>query len=108
MLAELLLGSESNYIKLTQDKCYFSLSGHKYGRVWVNILQTKIWNDRKQKLPRIMPAFWWVCIKAGTTFGAQTRICKFMSTEQWKLSFNRSLNTAYVFRYFVEEIQIIA
>ena len=42
--------SETNGIKLSKDKCYLLVSGHKYENVWVKMRGEKIWESAKQKL----------------------------------------------------------
>ena len=41
---------ESNYMMLNQDKCHFLISGHKYETLFVNVGETKIWENKQQKL----------------------------------------------------------
>ena len=37
-------------MKLNQEKRHLLVSGHKHGNIWAKIGQTKIWENRKQKL----------------------------------------------------------
>ena len=41
---------DCNYMKLNQDKCNLIISCHKSEAIWVKIGQTKIWENKKQKL----------------------------------------------------------
>ena len=40
----------NNHMKLNQEKCHLSVSGHKHENIWAKIGQTRIWESRKQKL----------------------------------------------------------
>ena len=41
---------ENNRMELNQEKCNFLVSGYKQKNIWARIGQTKIWENRKQKL----------------------------------------------------------
>ena len=41
-------GTESNYMKLNQDKCHLLVSGYKHEHIWVRIGEVKIWESLKQ------------------------------------------------------------
>ena len=77
-------------MKLNQDKCHFLLLGHKHEMIWANIGQTKIWENRKQKLLGIIinrnlrfdEYVLNQCERAGRKLSALTRICKFMTLER--------------------------
>ena len=45
---------ESNYMKLNEDKCHFLFSGHIYETLFVNVGETKIWENKQQKLLGIL------------------------------------------------------
>ena len=40
---------ESNCMMLNQDKCNFLFSGHKYDTLFVDVGETKIWENKQQK-----------------------------------------------------------
>ena len=45
---------ESNCMILNQDKCHFLFSAHKYETLFVNVGETKIWENKQQKLSGIL------------------------------------------------------
>ena len=40
---------ESNCMILNQNKCNFLFSGHKYDTLFVDVGETKIWENKQQK-----------------------------------------------------------
>ena len=81
---------ESNYMKLNQDKGNFLFSGNKYETLFVNVGETKIWENKKQKLLGILidrdlkfdEYVLSQCKKAGKKLTALIRISKFMTFGQ--------------------------
>ena len=41
---------ENNHMKINQENCHLLVSGHKHENIWTRIGQTKIWENRKEKL----------------------------------------------------------
>ena len=41
---------ESNYMKLSNEKCHLLLSGYKYEVMWANIGRCQIWESTEQQL----------------------------------------------------------
>ena len=41
---------ENDHMKLNHEKSHLLISGHKHENIWAKIGQTKIWENRKQKL----------------------------------------------------------
>ena len=91
---------ESNYMKLNQDKYHFLFSGHKYEKLFVNVVETKIWESKQQKLlgvliDRDLKFDEYVlsqCKKTGKKLTTLIRISKFMT-------FGQRRNTRKAFGY---------
>ena len=81
---------ESNCMMLNQDKCHFLFSGHKYETLLVNVGETKIWENKQQKLLGVLidrdlkfdEYVFSQCEKAGKYLTALIRIIKFMTFAQ--------------------------
>ena len=41
---------DSNYMKLNENKCHFTMAGHKHEHIWAKIGQTMIWEQKNVKL----------------------------------------------------------
>ena len=80
-------------MKLNKDKCYLSVSRHKYENVWVKIGDEKIWENAKQKLLGIEIGrnlnfddhVISLCKKAGRKLAVLARLSKFMSFKKKRI-----------------------
>ena len=82
--------SQSNYMKLIRDKCYFLLSGYKYEMMFANIGQSRIWESETLKLLRwyyrqILKVCRIYCKPfAGQKLNPLSRICNILNQERGK------------------------
>ena len=84
---------DCSYMKLNEDKCHLIISGHKSEAIWAKIGQTKIWENKNQKLLGLKIDHQLnfdgylisLCKKAGKKLSALARLENFLSLEQRKL-----------------------
>ena len=90
---------ESNYMKLNQDKCHFSLYGHKHEVMFAKIEHSKIWESCAQKhlgiiIDRNLKFDKYIltrCKRPGRKHEALARVCMYLSFEH-----KRTLMKAFI------------
>ena len=85
--------SETNGMKLSKDKCYLLVSGHRYENIWVKMGVGEIWKSVKQKLLGLETRrnlnfddhVISLCKKARRKLAVLARLSKFMSFRQKRI-----------------------
>ena len=84
---------ENNYMKLNEDKCHLLVAGHRYESLWAKIGETRIWENKNEKLlgltiDRNLNFDDYVntlCKKAGRKLSALSRISNYISFEKKRI-----------------------
>ena len=81
---------ETNYMKLNEDKCHFTISGCKHDIMFANIGESRIWEKGQQKLPgvtidkklKFIGHVLKQCNKAGTKLSVLGRVCHILNFQR--------------------------
>ena len=84
---------ENNYMKLNEDKCHLLVAGHRYESLWAKIGETRIWENKNEKLLGLTidrnlnfdDYVTTLCKKAGRKLSALSRISNYMSFEKKRI-----------------------
>ena len=92
---------ENNNMKLNEDKYDLLVAGHTYETLWANIGETRIWENKNEKLLGLTidrnldfdDHVLTLCKKAGRKLSVLSRISNYLSFEKKKNSFKSICGT---------------